>query len=480
MDAPAPPTPRPDSASERLGTYRGFLLLALPLALGFGVNWAMQFTNRLFLSWYSPDALAASLPAGMLVYMVQSFFTVSVGYVGAFAAQHLGAGEADEAGAMAWPMFAIALAAGAVGLALIPFRLAIFGLYGAEPAVTTGMAALGGWYLAETLPAVLLAGLCGWFGGLGRTGLVLLISAGVCVLSIALNHWLIFGGLGVSALGIHGAGLATLLATAAGSVVALTVFFSARMRREFGTWRMRNLQPRRLARFCRAALPRGATEALEMVSMVLFTAAIAHLGGEALAASNLVLSLYLVLLIPLIGLGQGITIAVGQAIGAGRIDLARRVVSRAQVIVLVALAVGIVVMALFPAALMRTHVSIDPADPVGSAARWERIIALGIPLMYLACAMALGDGLHIVWRFAVQGAGDTRWPLVALTVAAFLGMGVPALIITRVVPAEFWARAGLQPLTVCWAVFTVYLWVIAGVLYLRYRFGPWSRMSLRG
>ena len=468
---------RPDIA--RLATMRGFLALALPLAAGFGVNWAMQFTNRLFLSWYSPDALAASLPAGMLVYTMQAFFTVSVGYVGAFAAQHLGADEPEEAGAMAWPMLWLAVTAGVLALAVIPFSASIFRLYGAEPAVTSDMTTLGAWYLAETLPAVVFSGLCGWFGGIGRSRLVLLFSLAVCVLSVLLNRWLIFGGLGVPALGLHGAGLATLLATTAGMIAALAVFFAPAQRQRFATWRQRNADLGRCLRFCRAALPRGATEALEMMSVVLFTVAIAHLGSESLAANNLAFSFYLVFLIPLIGLGQGVTIAVGQAVGAERIDIAQAVARRATVVVLSVLAVAAVAFLLFPQVLLRTHVDIDPHDPVGSAARWERIIAQAVPLLAIAVAMSIADGLHIVWRFAVQGAGDTRWPLVVLTSAAFFALAVPALLVTRVVPLEWWQGVGLAPLTACWLLFAAYLWLIASLMCWRYRRGPWRTMSLR-
>jgi MATE family multidrug resistance protein len=462
-----------------LATMRGFLGLALPLAAGFGVNWAMQFTNRLFLSWYSPDALAASLPAGMLVYTMQAFFTVSVGYVGAFAAQHLGADEPEEVGAMAWPMLWLAVAAGLLALLVIPLSGQIFRLYGAEPAVTSDMATLGGWYLAETLPAVLFSGLSGWFGGIGRTRLVLLLSVGVCVLSVLLNRWLIFGGLGVPALGLHGAGLATLLASTGGTIAALAVFFAPAQRQRFGTWRRRNIDPRRWWRFCRAAVPRGATEALEMVSVVLFTVAVAHLGSESLAANNLAFSLYLVFLIPLIGLGQGVTIAVGQAVGAGRIDVARAVARRATVVVLSVLAVAAIAFLVFPQTLLRTHVDIDPLDPIGSAARWERIIAQAVPLLAIAVVMAFADGLHIVWRFAVQGAGDTRWPLAVLTSAAFLVLGLPALALTRLVPPEWWQQIGIPPLTGCWLLFACYLWLIAAVMWWRFHRGPWATMSLR-
>ena len=262
MNAPITP---PEVA--RLATMRGILALALPLAVGAGVNWVMQFTNRLFLSWYSPDALAASLPAGIMTYMIQALFISSVGYVGAFAAQHAGANEPEEAGAMAWPMLWLSAFAGVFTCALIPLRQVIFSVFETDAAVNADMTTLGAWYLAETLPAVLLAGISGWFGGLGRTKLVLAISGGVCVLSVILNRWLIFGGLGVPALGIHGAGLATLLATSVGSGVALMYFFSPDTRAQFGTWRQRNISFVRLRRFARSALPRGSTEALAMAAV---------------------------------------------------------------------------------------------------------------------------------------------------------------------------------------------------------------------
>ncbi len=457
----------------------GFLALALPLAAGYGVNWIMQFTNRLFLSWYSPDALAASLPAGMLVYTVQSFFMASVAYVGAFAAQHVGAGEEDEAGAMAWPMIWLALAAGVLGLCAIPLRHVLFSWMGADAVVTRDMATLGAWYFAETLPSVLFAGLCGWFGGLGHTRLVMMMALGICLLSVALNHWLIFGGLGVPALGLHGAGLATLLSTVVGCAIALGYFFAPSFAQRFGTWRQRNADVRRFRRFAGSALPRGATEALEMLVMLVFTAAVAHLGAAELAANNLVFSLYLLVLVPLVGLSQGITIAVGQAMGANRVDVARAIVRHATILVVCTLLVAAVAFLVAPRALMSPYVAIDALDPVVSAARWRHILDLGEPLMYLSAVMMFGDGLQLIWRFAVQGAGDTRWPLVALALSASLVMGAPAFLLSHLVAPATWMEWGISPLTGCWMTFTLYLSIFASVMAWRYFRGPWSRMSLR-
>ena len=470
---------RPVDDIARLATTRGFLALALPLTVGAGVNWAMHFTNRLFLSHYSPDALAASLPAGMLCYTVQSFFIASTSYVGAFAGQHVGAGEDEEAGAMAWPMLWVALSSALVAAAVLAFRHRVFALYGATPEVTAAMLRLGSWYLLETVPVVVLAGLSGWFGGLGRTRLVLGLSLGVCLGSVGLNRWLIFGGWGVPPLGIDGAGLASVVATTAGCMVAAAIFFSPATRERFGTWRQRNRDPRRLARFCRAALPRGGTEVLEMAAMLAFTTAIAGLGTAELAANNLVFSLYLLVMVPLIGLGQGITIAVGQAIGATRSDIARAIARRAGAAVACVLVPAGLLFAFAPDLLMSIYVPAHPDDLAGGAERWRRILTLGHPLMLLCVPMFAADGAHIVWRFAVQGAGDTRWPLVALTSAAVLLSAIPSLVIARRIPAATLAAWGTTPLIACWIVFTVYIAAIGGLMCWRYRTGPWAAMTLR-
>jgi MATE family multidrug resistance protein len=341
------------------------------------------------------------------------------------------------------------------------------------------MIALGSWYLVETLPLLVLVGLQGWFGGLGRTGLVLMLALGVCTASIGLNYWLIFGGLGIPPLGIHGAGLASVAATTGGCIVALLLFFSPGNRARFGTWRNRNLDLRRLARFCRSALARGGAEVLEMSSMVVFTSAIAVIGTAELAANNLVYSLYLTVIMPVIGLGQGITIGVGQAIGAGRIDIARGVTRRAGVVVACVLVPVTLAFGLLPDALMSIYLPADPDAIAGGGERWRHILALGRPLMLLCVPMLFADCAHLVWRFAVQGAGDTRWPLIVLTTLAIFGCAVPALAAARWVPAATWQAWGTTPLFACWSVMAVYLVIVGLLMYWRYRVGPWTTMTLR-
>ena len=84
------------------GGYRQILLIAFPLILSTG-SWSLQhFVDRMFLAWYSPAALAASTPAGILNYTLMSLFIGTAGYVSTFVAQYIGAGRDERIGPTVW------------------------------------------------------------------------------------------------------------------------------------------------------------------------------------------------------------------------------------------------------------------------------------------------------------------------------------------------------------------------------------------
>jgi MATE family multidrug resistance protein len=447
----------PGSDVERLATTRGLLALALPMAAGMGVGFLLHFINRLFLGWHSPEGVAASFPAGMLAWSVQGFFVMTAGYVGTFAAQHHAAGEDEEAGAMCWPALWVGLLACAVSLALIPARHQLVALFGLrDPLVAADMAELAAWYFAETGPIVLAS-----------------------ALSVALNHWLIFGGLGVPALGITGAGLATLVASLTVLALWSALLFAPATRARFALWRQRNLDPARLRRFCRYALPKGGSEVLEMAAFLVFSAAITRLPTESVSASNIGFSLYLLVMVPFIGLGQGVSIAVGQCLGAGRADLGRLVAWRAVALGLPTVLAIAALFLLCPRALIGLSVAAGAEQDAQVAARWAAILAQGVPVLAWLGVSAIGDGLQWIFRMVVVGAGDTRWTLVAMVGTAVLTLSLPVWWLLRVADPSLLAGWGVAPLTASYAIFAAYNWAIALVMYLRFRHGPWAAMSVR-
>ena len=83
-------------------SYRGILSLAFPLILSMSSHMLMQFIDAIFLSWFSADAIAAVVPAGMTSWLLTSTFVGTAGYTSTFVAQYIGAGRNERAAHAAW------------------------------------------------------------------------------------------------------------------------------------------------------------------------------------------------------------------------------------------------------------------------------------------------------------------------------------------------------------------------------------------
>lgn len=73
------------------GGYKVVCKVGLPLVASMASSTIMQFTDRLFLSHYSLDAIAAAVPAGMPFLVILLSLMGVAEYAGVFIAQFVGA-----------------------------------------------------------------------------------------------------------------------------------------------------------------------------------------------------------------------------------------------------------------------------------------------------------------------------------------------------------------------------------------------------
>ena len=114
------------------GGYRDVLHLAIPLIISTGSISVLHFVDRMFLAWYSAEAIAASVPASLASQAVMSFFLGITGYTSVFVAQYYGAARQKQIGPVIWQGLYISLAGGIILLCLIPFSENIFSFFGHE------------------------------------------------------------------------------------------------------------------------------------------------------------------------------------------------------------------------------------------------------------------------------------------------------------------------------------------------------------
>ena len=152
------------------GGGREVALLAYPLILGHLSFTIQVFVDRLFLTWYSPEAVAGAVTGLFAVWSVIGLFIGTGEYLTTFVAQYLGAGRPERIGPAVWQGIYFSIGAGVGDRAPAPARRA--GLRPGRPRAATCARTRSTYariLLAGAFPIVLMATLATFFAGRGQT-----------------------------------------------------------------------------------------------------------------------------------------------------------------------------------------------------------------------------------------------------------------------------------------------------------------------
>jgi MATE family multidrug resistance protein len=271
-----------------------------------------------------------------------------------------------------------------------------------------------------TAPWLLFQLLRNFVAALERPRIVLWLSLAGIGLNALLSWALIFGRLGLPALGLVGAGLGSTLTwwIMCGALVAV-IAFDRQFRRFhlFGRW-WRFDRDRTLA-MARLGWPIGVTMALEMGVFALAAYFMGWIGAPAVAAHAVALQIAaLTFMVPL-GLGQAATVRVGLAFGRGDRDGVARAGWTAWVLGVAFMGVMALGMWGWPRVLVTQFLTDVPANAAP--------IALAVGFLKVAAAFQLVDGAQVIGAGMLRGLHDTRWPLIfALFGYWVVGLGIGA------------------------------------------------------
>jgi MATE family multidrug resistance protein len=444
------------------GGYRQVLAMATPLILSTG-SWSLQgFINRMFLTWHSPESLAAAMPAGMVNFAILSIFIATAGYVSTFVAQYHGAGQDHRVGRVVWQAVPISVFAGLFNLALIPAAPAFFGWVGHVPAVRTEEVVLFRILCLGAFPAVMFNAFSGMLSGLGRTTPVMAVTLAGTGVNIILDYLLIFGHWGFPAMGIAGAGWATVTAGSVQFAAYALILFGPGYRK---TYRMANWRPdwKALGALLKFGLPSGLQFFIDMAGFTGFILLVGRLGRNELAATNLAFNVNTIAFMPMIGIGITVSVLVGQALGRNDPKLARSSVRSAFTLTALYMIIVAMLFILIP------RLFLLPFAAASDPQQFTAIADLAVTLLRFVALYTLFDAGNIIFSSAIKGAGDTRfvmWMILCLSMGILV---VPAFV------AITWLSAGVYA---CWALATAYVICLAIAFFLRYRQGKWERMRV--
>jgi MATE family multidrug resistance protein len=465
------PAQRLDAAGRAHVDGRAVMALALPLMANSAVQIVLNLTDMWFVGRISTTALAA-IGAVQWLALVVVYVLGGIGSaVQTVVAQAQGARDYARAGQAVWTaLWGTACAAPlfvAVGAARHVFLLP----FGFDSQITQlagefWFPRVGGAFFGAAMWAMF-----GFFNGVGRPRVTLLVTLITAVANALFNQLFIFR-LGW---GIAGSGWATTLAQALGLALAVAVFLRPDFRRRYQShlsWRPR---AGLLREQLRLGVPIGLLSAADLFGFAIFQMMQVRLGTVAGAATQLVMMLTSVAYTPGYGIALAGTTLVGHSIGAGDARWAARVGSR--VILLAAAYMGGIgiLLALAGPWILPLFTGAHDADAAAA-------VALGTTLLWIAAGYHFFDGVNMGSAMCLRGAGDAVVPAALVIVMSWL-VFVPLAHIFTFAPGQGWVSFLPQlgwGAVGGWVAVLIYIMLLAGTLFLRWRSRAWWKMSLAG
>ena len=431
------------------------LALALPIIGGMVSQNVLNLVDTAMVGMLGVAALAAVGMASFANFMASAFITGLSAGVQAMAARRLGEGSADRS---AEPLnggllLAVGLSLPLAGLPIV-FAEEIFGLLVDDPEVVV----LGVPYFQARLFAMLALGVNfafrGYWNGVNMSKVYMRTLLVMHASNIVLNWVLIFGHFGLPALGVAGAGIGSAIATFIGSGLYLVQGW--RMARANGF--LQRLPSRAtMLTMLRLSIPTGIQQFFFAAGLTGFFWILGRVGTAELAASNVLVQLLLVAILPGLGSGMAAASLVSQALG--RKEPADAMAWGWDVAKLATIGVGLMALLglFFPDILLRPFL------------HDEQTLALArLPLRFLAATMSL-DTLGMVLMNALLGAGDNLRVMTVTLVLQWVVFLPVAYVIGPVL--------GLG-MTGVWLAHIGYRSIQAVVFLIIWRSGSWAKIQV--
>jgi MATE family multidrug resistance protein len=422
---------------------RPTLGLAIPITVGLSASTLLGVTDSLMVAPLGAAPLAAVGLTSASALILQAAIWGLLAQLSVRIAGARGAGQARQVPVILRSGLWLGLIAGALGmLGMGTIWLALPHL--GQPAEV--LAVVGPYWLliaVTMIPMSVLWVFKAAFEAVGRAWLATGLAFVGVVVNVPLNYALIWGAGPLPALGLTGAGVATLLAEIVALAVAAAWWqFAPSMRR------LRIRAPGTAADLgatAREGAPLGALYVAETGAMAVGTILIGTFGAVALAGNQVAMSVGALLYMVPMGIAGAVAIRVGEAVGAGAWVRLRPIAFAALGLALVWLSGAALTLGLFG----RDIAALITDDP--------DVIAVAAAIFFIFALSQIADGLQSTMLGALRGMSDTAVP----GAVSLLGYWVIGL------PVGWWLAhpGGLGPAGI-WAGFVIGVGCV-GMLLLR-------------
>ncbi len=398
-------------------SYSLILTIALPLIITNSSQSLMQFTDRMFLAWHSPEALAACVPAGLLSFTIISFFMGSCGYTAVFVANYFGQKKYARLSVALWQGVLLGIISWLAIILLTPLgRFFIMNTNHApeikvqELTYFTILALFGGL-------AVVNNALASFFTGQGRTLITMIANIGGNIVNVILSYVMIFGKFGFKEMGIAGAGYSTVISGFCVMAFFLFLLFRPKLNKKFRLGKLFGFNKKALWQLVRFGVPNGFGMFMDVISFTIFVLFVGNIDSISLAASNIIMTLQTLEFLPLMGLTIAGQILMAQYRGAGKTDTGVKALYNVFKLSLIYEAALFFCFFTFPETILGAFIGAQTPQT-------NAIYASAIVLLPFLFIFTLGDTVYLTFGDGLRGAGDTKFQMkLMITCASVLMLG---------------------------------------------------------
>ncbi|MCX7553159.1 MATE family efflux transporter [Marinicella sp. S1101] len=424
---------------------KAILALSLPIIGGMMSQNILNLVDTAMVGRLGAPALAAVGLGGFLNYMCVAFLLGLSAGVQAMVSRRMGESKEQQA---AYPLNAALLL---ILIAALPMTVLLYFIspyliswFNPDPLVMEqGTPYLQARFLGLISLAVHFS-FRGYWSAINMTKVYLKALLFAHTSNIIISYVLIFGKLGMPALGTYGAGLGTSISI----TLAVFYYFYCGFKHTRGYGFMENLPTKAtVQQMIKTSVPSSVQQFFFAAGFAALYWIIGQVGTQELAGANVIINLMLVGLLPAMGFGLGGATLVGQALGKKDVDAAHQWGWDTVKLACMTAAVLMLPVVLFPDLILKVFLT-DQAV----------IDITRLPLQLAAISLGV-ECIGIVLFNTINGAGDTtrtmkisfalQWifflPL-AWLVGPYLGMGLTAI----------WIGQILYRLVFTWAM--VYFW----------------------
>ncbi|MEE3204216.1 MAG: MATE family efflux transporter, partial [Candidatus Neomarinimicrobiota bacterium] len=319
----------------------------------------------------------------------------------------------------------------------------------------------------------------GFYTGIEKTRIHLRVTVTSNIINVYLNAGLIYGSEGMKdfiqetiptlsfltpiwqwtvfpALGVKGAAIATLVASAWMALHYFTHLFSKQVRHKFNVFAL-SVDLSMMRRQLKLALPQGVQEMVIAVGWSVFYKIMGLIGLIELATTELLFTIMHASFMPALGVGQACATLVGKYMGENKIHKSEASIKESIRLAEYIMGTMGTCFILFPKFFLYWFTN----DP--------QIISMGVFGLRILGAVQFLDAIGFTLWFALSGAGNTLFPAM---VESFLTWGVVVFgsyILGVVLQVGF-----MGP----WLLFPVYMALFAGIMVWKINKGDWKDIEV--